>query len=103
MPTQLAWCLRACRQQLEAIAEVVKSHPRLMVLSDEIYEYITYSPAQHHSIGSFPGMHERTLTVNGFSKGFAMTGGSQGDGLLVRGRVTTCPDACQFWWHWWRP
>lgn len=62
------------KQDLEAIAEVVKSHPRLMVLSDEIYEYIVYKPAQHHSIGALPGMHERTLTVNGFSKGFAMTG-----------------------------
>jgi len=62
------------REQLEAIAEVVREHPRLMVLSDEIYEYIVYKPHQHISFGSLPGMHERTLTVNGFSKNYAMTG-----------------------------
>ena len=56
------------RAQLEEIAEVIRSHPRLLVLSDEIYEYIVYKPAQHHSIGALPGMWERTLTVNGFSK-----------------------------------
>ena len=58
----------AFREQLEAIAEVIRSHPRLLVLSDEIYEYIVYKPAQHHSIGALPDMWERTLTVNGFSK-----------------------------------
>ena len=56
------------RVQLEAIAEVIREHPRLLVISDEIYEYIVYKPAQHHSIGALPGMWERTLTVNGFSK-----------------------------------
>ncbi|KAF5840053.1 pyridoxal phosphate-dependent transferase [Dunaliella salina] len=62
------------RELLEALAEVVRDHPRLLVLSDEIYEYITYAPAQHHSFGALPGMWERTLTVNGFSKAYAMTG-----------------------------
>ncbi|KAG1673699.1 hypothetical protein FOA52_010568 [Chlamydomonas sp. UWO 241] len=63
------------RAQLEAIAEVVLEHPRLMVISDEIYEYIIYKPHTHVSFASLPGMHERTLTVNGFSKNYAMTGG----------------------------
>eukprot|EP00199_Chlamydomonas_sp_CCMP681_P002087 CAMPEP_0119103218 /NCGR_PEP_ID=MMETSP1180-20130426/1712_1 /TAXON_ID=3052 ORGANISM="Chlamydomonas cf sp, Strain CCMP681" /NCGR_SAMPLE_ID=MMETSP1180 /ASSEMBLY_ACC=CAM_ASM_000741 /LENGTH=414 /DNA_ID=CAMNT_0007087665 /DNA_START=172 /DNA_END=1416 /DNA_ORIENTATION=+ len=62
------------KAQLEAIAEVVREHPRLLVLSDEIYEYIIYKPAQHHSFGGLPGMWGRTLTVNGFSKAYAMTG-----------------------------
>jgi hypothetical protein len=53
---------------------VVAEHPRLLVLSDEIYEYIVYRPAAHHSFATLPGMHERTLTVNGFSKAYAMTG-----------------------------
>lgn len=57
-----------CREALQAIADVVREHPRLLVLSDEIYEYITYAPAQHISFGTLPGMFERTLTVNGFSK-----------------------------------
>lgn len=71
-------CLDVHREQLEALAEVIKSHPRLMVLSDEIYEYIVYKPAEHFSIGALPGMFERTITVNGFSKGFAMTGAFMG-------------------------
>ena len=59
----------------QAIAEVVRQHPRLLVLSDEIYEHIVYSPGVHHSFAGLPGMWSRTLTVNGFSKAFAMTGG----------------------------
>ena len=55
-------------ERLQAIAGVVAAHPRLLVLSDEIYEYITYAPAQHHSFAALPGMWGRTLTVNGFSK-----------------------------------
>ena len=61
-------------ERLGAIADVVRSHPRLLVLSDEIYECIVYPPAAHHSFGALPGMWGRTLTVNGFSKAFAMTG-----------------------------
>jgi len=53
---------------LEAIAEIVAKHPRLLVLSDEIYEYLTFPPAKHVSFASIPGMFERTLTINGFSK-----------------------------------
>ena len=53
---------------------MVREHPRLLVLSDEIYEYIVYSPAVHVSFASLAGMFDRTLTVNGFSKAYAMTG-----------------------------
>ncbi|KAJ7945373.1 Aspartate aminotransferase [Quillaja saponaria] len=62
------------KKLLEEIAQIVAKHPRLMVLSDEIYEHIIYAPATHTSFASLPGMWERTLTVNGFSKAFAMTG-----------------------------
>nr|XP_043617946.1 bifunctional aspartate aminotransferase and glutamate/aspartate-prephenate aminotransferase-like [Erigeron canadensis] len=62
------------KKLLEEIARVVAKHPRLLVLSDEIYEHIIYKPAVHTSFASLPGMWERTLTVNGFSKAFAMTG-----------------------------
>ncbi|CAA0831849.1 Bifunctional aspartate aminotransferase and glutamate/aspartate-prephenate aminotransferase [Striga hermonthica] len=62
------------RKLLEQISEIVARHPRLLVLSDEIYEHIIYSPATHTSFASLPGMWDRTLTVNGFSKAFAMTG-----------------------------
>ena len=58
----------------QALAEVVAEHPRLLVLADEIYEHIIYPPARHHSFAGLPGMWGRTLTVNGFSKAFAMTG-----------------------------
>ncbi|XP_027365979.1 bifunctional aspartate aminotransferase and glutamate/aspartate-prephenate aminotransferase-like isoform X1 [Abrus precatorius] len=62
------------KKLLEEIAQIVAKHPRLLVLSDEIYEHIIYAPATHTSFASLPGMWERTLTVNGFSKAFAMTG-----------------------------
>ncbi|WVZ06719.1 hypothetical protein V8G54_020065 [Vigna mungo] len=62
------------KKLLEEIAQIVEKHPRLLVLSDEIYEHIIYSPATHTSFASLTGMWDRTLTVNGFSKTFAMTG-----------------------------
>lgn len=62
------------KEELEALAAVVATHPRLLVLSDEIYEYITYAPAVHTAFASLPNMAHRTLTVNGFSKSYAMTG-----------------------------
>ncbi|KAL3701575.1 hypothetical protein R1sor_019597 [Riccia sorocarpa] len=61
-------------EDLEAIAAIVAKHPRLLVVADEIYEHIIYSPAKHYSFAALPGMWERTLTVNGFSKAFSMTG-----------------------------
>lgn len=61
------------KEELEAIAEVVKKHPRMMVIADEIYELINFE-GKNYSMASFPGMFERTITVNGFSKGYAMTG-----------------------------
>lgn len=61
------------RQELSEIAAVITAHPRAMVISDEIYEYICFDEP-HVSIGTLKGMENRTITVNGFSKGFAMTG-----------------------------
>lgn len=61
------------QQELEAIADVVKKHPNLVVIADEIYELINFT-GKNFSIASLPGMFERTVTVNGFSKGYAMTG-----------------------------
>jgi aspartate aminotransferase len=67
------------RAELETIAEVVAGHPRLMVMSDEIYEYIVFDGA-FTSFAALPRMQERTITLNGFSKGFAMTGWRLGYG-----------------------
>ena len=61
------------RAELAALAAVVRKHPRLMVLSDEIYEYILFD-GEMVSFASLPDMAQRTITLNGFSKGFAMTG-----------------------------
>jgi aminotransferase len=61
------------RGELEAVAQVAKKHD-LVVFSDEIYEKIVYDDAEHVSMGSLPGMKDRTITVNGFSKAYAMTG-----------------------------
>jgi aspartate aminotransferase len=60
--------------ELEAIAEVLKRNPHVFVLSDEIYEYINFTGEKHHSLASFSDIKEQVITVNGFSKGFAMTG-----------------------------
>lgn len=61
------------RESLEAIAEVLRGTD-IMVLSDEIYAELTYGLDRHASIASLPGMKERTIVVNGFSKAYAMTG-----------------------------
>lgn len=61
------------KQDLGILAEVARRHD-LIVFSDEIYERIIYDDARHVSIGSLPGMEDRTITVNGFSKTYAMTG-----------------------------
>jgi len=61
------------REDLLKIARVVEKHD-LMVLSDEIYSELTYGEKEHVSFASLPGMWERTVTLNGFSKAFAMTG-----------------------------
>lgn len=68
-PTGAVWT----RAELEDIAALVRAHPRMMVLSDEIYEYILFD-GEMVSFGSLPDMLDRTITLNGFSKGFAMTG-----------------------------
>ena len=60
------------REDLGPIAEVVKEHD-LFVISDEIYSELSYQ-GEHVSIAEFPGLRERTIMINGFSKGFAMTG-----------------------------
>ncbi|KAH9603942.1 hypothetical protein KSS87_019699, partial [Heliosperma pusillum] len=78
------------RELLTQIAKIVASHPRLLVLSDEIYEHIIYAPAMHTSFASLPDMWERTLTVNGFSKAFAMTGWRLGYLAGPKHFVTTC-------------
>lgn len=59
--------------ELEAIAKVVSQNGQILVVSDEIYEYINFTGA-HASIGAMEGMLDCTATVNGFSKGFSMTG-----------------------------
>lgn len=59
--------------ELEALAEVVRRHPDLYVISDEIYEHIVFE-GRHLSFAALPGMMERTITVNGLSKAFALTG-----------------------------
>jgi aspartate aminotransferase len=60
-------------KELRALGEVFKRHPNILIVSDEIYEYITFEEKMF-SIGSIPELFDRTVTVNGLSKGFAMTG-----------------------------
>lgn len=60
-------------EELQALAEVIAPHEGIHIISDEIYEYINFTE-EHASIGTIESVKERTITVNGFSKGFAMTG-----------------------------
>lgn len=61
------------QQELAALAEVFRQHPRIIILSDEIYEYINYR-GTHYSIAQFEDLKDRVVVVNGLSKGYAMTG-----------------------------
>jgi aspartate aminotransferase len=61
------------KDELKALATVIERHPRLMVISDEIYEYINFT-GRHESLAQFPEVSKRVITVNGVSKGYAMTG-----------------------------
>jgi len=77
------------RRELEAYANVLAKHSHVLVVSDEIYEYINFTH-EHVSIGSFPQVKDRTVTVNGFAKGFAMTGWRLG----YMGAPKPVADAC---------
>ena len=59
--------------ELRALGKVLEKHPNIYILSDEIYEHINYG-TPHFSIASIPELYERTITVNGVAKAFAMTG-----------------------------
>ncbi len=59
--------------ELEGLAEVLQRHENIIVIADEIYEHINYTGA-HASMGAIEGMQDRTVTINGMAKGFAMTG-----------------------------
>lgn len=79
--TKMVWFSSPCnpsgsvysKQELRALADVLKKYPNIYVVSDEIYEHINYG-AGHVSMAQFKDMYERTITVNGVSKAFAMTG-----------------------------
>ncbi len=79
--TKMIWFSSPCnpsgsvysKSELEDLAEVLKKHPDIYVVSDEIYEHINFAGG-HVSIASTDGMYDRTITVNGVSKAFAMTG-----------------------------
>ncbi|MDZ7934166.1 MAG: pyridoxal phosphate-dependent aminotransferase [Emticicia sp.] len=60
--------------ELRALAAVIEKHENIFVLADEIYEYINFTDEGHFSMGSIPALKDRVVTVNGFAKGFAMTG-----------------------------
>ena len=62
------------KERMLELADVLKDFPNVAILADEIYERLVYSDDEHTSFASLPGMFERTMTVNGFSKAYAMTG-----------------------------
>ena len=81
------------RDELAAIAEVLARHPQVYVLADEIYEYINFV-GEHVSLAQFEAVADRVITVNGFSKGYAMTGWRLGY-LAARQDIATACDKMQ--------
>lgn len=79
--TKMLWFSSPCnpsgsvynKEELEGLAKVLRNHPDIFVVSDEIYEHINFRGG-HVSIANIEGMYDRTITVNGVSKAFAMTG-----------------------------
>ncbi|MGO2358476.1 MAG: pyridoxal phosphate-dependent aminotransferase [Mesonia sp.] len=79
--TKMLWYSSPCnpsgmlysKEELRALADVLKKHPQIIVVSDEIYEHINFV-GDHVSMAEFDDMYDRTVTVNGVSKAFAMTG-----------------------------
>ena len=65
---------RYSKEELIALSKVIENHPNLLVVSDEIYEYINFTDEKHFSIGRIHSIKDQVATVNGMSKGFAMTG-----------------------------
>jgi aspartate aminotransferase len=61
------------KEEFEGFVKVLAKHPQILILADEIYEHINYV-GKHISIGTFPEVKDRTVTINGMAKGFAMTG-----------------------------
>jgi len=84
--TKMLWYSSPCnpsgsvysKEELRALADVLVKYPQITVVSDEIYEHINYVGG-HASMTQFPDMYDRTVTVNGVSKAFAMTGWRIGD------------------------
>ncbi|WP_185869862.1 pyridoxal phosphate-dependent aminotransferase [Blattabacterium cuenoti] len=61
-------------KELRNLAEIFKKFPKIMIISDEIYEHISYSSEKHSSIAIFPDIYNQVITLNGLSKAFSMTG-----------------------------
>lgn len=80
--TKMLWYSSPCnpsgsiysKDELRALADILQKHPQIVVVSDEIYEHINYGVTAHASMASFEDMYDRTVTVNGVAKAFAMTG-----------------------------
>ena len=80
--TRMLWYSSPCnpsgsiysKEELRALADVLQKHPQIIVVSDEIYEHINYGVTAHASMAEFEDMYDRTVTVNGVAKAFAMTG-----------------------------
>ncbi|MCU4569306.1 pyridoxal phosphate-dependent aminotransferase [Acinetobacter ursingii] len=92
------------KQELEALAELLRKHPHVLIMLDEIYEFFVYDDHQHISLAQIaPDLKERILIINGASKGYAMTGWrigySAGPEWLIKAmtklisQTTTCPSS----------
>lgn len=96
------------REALEALAEVLRANPHVWVMTDDIYEHVLYDEASFHSIAAVaPDLFDRTLTINGLSKAYCMTGWRIGYGagpqelinamMKVQSQSTSCPSTISQW------
>lgn len=80
--TKMLWYSSPCnpsgsiysKEELRGLADVLQKYPEIVVVSDEIYEHINYGVTNHASMAAFDDMYDRTVTINGVAKAFAMTG-----------------------------
>lgn len=80
--TKMLWYSSPCnpsgsiytKEELRGLVEVLKKHPEIYIVSDEIYEHINYTEFPHASMAQFEAIYDRVITVNGVSKAFSMTG-----------------------------
>eukprot|EP01132_Coremiostelium_polycephalum_P004126 gene4126-5162_t len=84
------------KEELEEIASVVRKHPKAVVISDEVYEWMTYDDVVHHRFATLPDMYERTVTIGSAGKTFSITGWKIGWAIGPKSIITSIGNTHQY-------